>query len=411
MMSLKNKCRRLTALVLGITVLFQTALIGSVFADGNEGIIKVACVGDSITEGTDYSSEGGDYPAQLQRILGNEYKVGNFGLSGSNVIKAGASYLGCGDYAESAAMIPDIVVIMLGTNDIMANPFDFSKEVFRNEYKKDYKRLIDKYKELNEDVKIILMSSPACRTLNDGLVKSDNALSSYIRPLTEETAAENGCEYIDIYTYTKENFSEYDYRDTVHFNPTGYGKLAQKVADAIAELNKPKMTAAQTSATAISVIPTADISGDIYVAAYDSQNTLIGVDKLANRTLRANESNIIATSNADIKNADSVKVYAWNTSFAPQAGAVESGKRFLTAGNAVVISGTDMRGGIKKHGIIIKDESGNTVFAGQMTTGANGEYLYPGFVPKSNGKYTVYTTGAAAGIVETLEYTAAEQAF
>ena len=41
----------------------------------------VACVGDSITQGY-LSSNGADYPHQLQRMLGPDYRVINFGAGG-----------------------------------------------------------------------------------------------------------------------------------------------------------------------------------------------------------------------------------------------------------------------------------------------------------------------------------------
>ena len=40
--------------------------------------VRVACVGDSITEGT-------EYPADLWMLLGANYTVGNFGVGGSTV--------------------------------------------------------------------------------------------------------------------------------------------------------------------------------------------------------------------------------------------------------------------------------------------------------------------------------------
>ena len=41
--------------------------------------IKVACVGNSITYGTGITNRDADsYPAQLQKLLGKKYSVGNF---------------------------------------------------------------------------------------------------------------------------------------------------------------------------------------------------------------------------------------------------------------------------------------------------------------------------------------------
>ena len=49
--------------------------------------MKIAAVGDSITEGSHSTAEN-DYPSQLQRMLNSdEYEVKNFGLGMRCVIK------------------------------------------------------------------------------------------------------------------------------------------------------------------------------------------------------------------------------------------------------------------------------------------------------------------------------------
>lgn len=52
-------------------------------------LIKVACVGDSITFGG-----GGreSYPHYLQQCLGERFEVGNFGLNGATMIDEGDRY-------------------------------------------------------------------------------------------------------------------------------------------------------------------------------------------------------------------------------------------------------------------------------------------------------------------------------
>lgn len=410
MMKVKNKGSKLTALALGTVLIFQTMFIGTIFADA-ENKIKVACVGDSITEGLQCETND-RYPEQLQTLLGEGYEVGNFGLSGANVIKAGASYIGCGDYNESIAMTPDIVVIMLGTNDIMANPFDFSNSKIVTEFKEDYTRLINKYKAINDNVKLILMSSPACKTSRgESYVKSDYAIGTYIRNLTKELAAENGCVYVDIYGYTKENFDlngNIDYYDDVHFNATGCRKLAAKVYEAIEGIEKPSILASTLSKTTISIIPNKDITGDLYIAAYKSQGQLIGVDKIANVSLAEGVSTAINVDNASISDADFVRVYCWKDEVTPQTDSVETGDRFTPAGSAVLVKGTLLNGSYKNHGIIIKDSSGKTVYVNQMKTNQSGEYQYI-FTPQDNGKYTVYSTGTKGGIVENFDYQGAAE--
>jgi lysophospholipase L1-like esterase len=78
---------------------------------GPANTIRVACVGDSITEGT-------EYPADLWMMLGANYTVGNFGVGGSTVsIESEKPYMNQTAFQDAEAFMPNIVVIILGTND------------------------------------------------------------------------------------------------------------------------------------------------------------------------------------------------------------------------------------------------------------------------------------------------------
>ncbi len=81
--------------------------------------LRIACVGDSITEGTvlaDPASES--WPAVMQRALGKTAVVGNFGRGGATCVLTGDTpYTGSAQAAAALAFDPDLVVIMLGTND------------------------------------------------------------------------------------------------------------------------------------------------------------------------------------------------------------------------------------------------------------------------------------------------------
>ena len=81
--------------------------------------IKVACIGNSITDGhgIDLAPRNG-YPAQLQRILGNGYNVKNFGVSARTMLNKGDyPYMNELAWRDALAFKPDIVIIKLGTND------------------------------------------------------------------------------------------------------------------------------------------------------------------------------------------------------------------------------------------------------------------------------------------------------
>lgn len=91
---------------------------GAVKSEANVTIpIRLACVGDSITQGDGLAADD-SYPSQLQALLGEEWKVGNFGVSGRTLLKKGDHpYWTESAYQKALEFEPDVVIIMLGTND------------------------------------------------------------------------------------------------------------------------------------------------------------------------------------------------------------------------------------------------------------------------------------------------------
>jgi lysophospholipase L1-like esterase len=91
--------------------------------------IRVACVGDSITFRGCVSNANDTYVAQLSRLLGPGYEVTNYGNSGRTMLKQGVccrahnqtsppcSYWNTAEFRASLESSPNIVTIMLGTND------------------------------------------------------------------------------------------------------------------------------------------------------------------------------------------------------------------------------------------------------------------------------------------------------
>ena len=82
-------------------------------------VVKVACVGDSITQGVGVRDSAADsYPSCLRRMLGARFDVRNFGVSGTTALTAGDSpYVKTPEYVAAQSFVPDVVVMMLGTND------------------------------------------------------------------------------------------------------------------------------------------------------------------------------------------------------------------------------------------------------------------------------------------------------
>ena len=91
------------------------------------GPVRVACVGDSLTRG-DRDANGskplrkwalvGNYPIRLQERLGRQFSVFNFGHGGAALMTlSGFHYGETSEHAAALDYNPNLVVLMLGTND------------------------------------------------------------------------------------------------------------------------------------------------------------------------------------------------------------------------------------------------------------------------------------------------------
>ncbi len=114
--------------------------------------IKVACVGNSVTYGYGIENREHDsYPAQLQRMLGDEYQVENFGKSGATLLSRGhRPYTEQEEYCQALAFAGDLVIIHLGLND--TDPRNWP--AWRDDFTRDYIRLIHDFKRVNPNAKV-----------------------------------------------------------------------------------------------------------------------------------------------------------------------------------------------------------------------------------------------------------------
>ena len=108
--------------------------------------IRVACVGDSITAGSGTKvRELESYPAQLQRMLDEHaWLVGNFGVSGATLMNSGDKpYQKLPALQDALKFNPDVVIVMLGTND--SKPQNWR---FKEQFVADYHDLLGRFKAL-----------------------------------------------------------------------------------------------------------------------------------------------------------------------------------------------------------------------------------------------------------------------
>lgn len=202
----------------------------------SEGKITITCVGDSITEGVG-SSGGMNYPSQLQKLLGDEYWVYNVGVAGTTMQRSlDISYSKTSNYKIGLASEPDVVIMFLGTNDAPRTPNEAKLQEFRS----DYKKLIEEYQNCGTDPKIILATyvttvSDKNNELNDQDAKNEKALI----PIVRELAEEYDLQVIDVHNYTgswtaeKLGAPNAYLSDGLHPNNAGYTRLAKLYANAI----------------------------------------------------------------------------------------------------------------------------------------------------------------------------------
>ena len=188
--------------------------------------LRVSCVGDSITEGTGLSNPSQDsYPAQLASMLGEDWEVGNFGKKSATVLKSGTTpYWNTSQYVPSHEFNPDIVVIMLGTND--AKPVNWAHQ---SKFIGNYNELIQSYKSLASHPKIYICYPPPVYGEVAGITNA--RIQNEVIPKLREIASLNGVEVIDIYTTLSNKKSLFP--DKVHPNKEGARLLAQKVYQTI----------------------------------------------------------------------------------------------------------------------------------------------------------------------------------
>lgn len=186
--------------------------------------IKVACVGDSITQGAGAKS-GQSYPSQLQALLGDGYKVGNFGVSGRTLLKKGDfPYWKEKKYQDALAMEPAIVVIMLGTNDTKPQNWKFEAE-----FDADYRELVKSFQALKSKPKVFVCRPVPVPGQGNYGINEENIQKEI--PRVDALAKELGCGVIDMYA-ALEKFPEM-LPDRVHPNTAGAAEMAKAAAKAI----------------------------------------------------------------------------------------------------------------------------------------------------------------------------------
>jgi lysophospholipase L1-like esterase len=204
-------------LIFSFALVFNISLFGQ-----SHKVVKVACVGNSITYGARIKDRPHDsYPAQLARMLGAGYKVRNFGISGRTMLMKGDyPYMKEELFADVLKWQPDIVIIMLGTND--SKPHNWK---YKAGFERDYLRMTESFDTLMSKPEIYVVAPVPvfkdCCNIKDEVVKNE------IYPIVKKIAGEKKLHFIDLYNPMKGMVAMFP--DGVHPNPAGAGEMAKVV--------------------------------------------------------------------------------------------------------------------------------------------------------------------------------------
>ena len=193
-----------------------------------QGQIKVACVGDSITYGamiTNWFAH--NYPHVLQKYVGEEYCVHNYGMSGRTGMDTGDHpYRKELRYKRSLRFRPDIVILMFGTND--SKPQNWRG---KEEFKRQYREMIESYLDQKNNPRVILLQPPAPHHKDgtEGDIYAFDIQNSKVLEVGEavqKLVEEMGLVTLDLYTFTVD-YPEWFVADGIHPNAQGAEQIAQ----------------------------------------------------------------------------------------------------------------------------------------------------------------------------------------
>ena len=131
-------------------------------------VIKIACIGDSITYGLTLDDrESESYPAVLEMMAYQRgdseggrrisYEVGNLGVSGTGLWRHGLyRYTTTMQYDQAVRWGADIIVICLGTNDAI----QMIDSTFEKEFVEDYMNLVASLKGSSPGAKVFIAKAP-----------------------------------------------------------------------------------------------------------------------------------------------------------------------------------------------------------------------------------------------------------
>jgi len=189
--------------------------------------VKIACIGDSITYGSGLPDPATQsYPAVLGAMLGDGFEVRNYGVSGTTMLQNGDHpYWTASAFTQSSDWGPDLVIIMLGTND--SKPWNWQ---YSDEYLRNYREMIQHYASL-PSAPAVFICTPCPVYGENSYSISPTVVEDEIVPRVWVLGDLAEVPVIDVFT-AMSGIAE-DFPDLVHPNVDGAALLAYTVGEAL----------------------------------------------------------------------------------------------------------------------------------------------------------------------------------
>lgn len=240
------------------TIFWEESVMGATESRDPVKVITVALVGDSITEG--YGVDPSEsYPTKLvtilkERLPTRNFEVLNLGHSGATLCEVGRPlrYRDTQVYSVLSDSRPDLIFLMLGTNDSAFSVEEKSFETTLKKFVVELLNLVDKSISKKERVDIahllgsdrrkrlvLMIPPPIYVSGNKGGKKQLRFIQTVIPQTIRSVSSSYGlADPIDLFAHlggTDLSLPQM-FSDCLHPNAQGFELIAQKVAERIVEL-------------------------------------------------------------------------------------------------------------------------------------------------------------------------------
>lgn len=213
-----------------ISLVLLVFFVTTLFRLSADNPTKVACVGNSVTFGLGIQNPEGNYPSQLQQLLGEEFSVKNFGNSGATLLRNGHKpYFSLPEFKEALAFTPDVVIIHLGLNDTDPRNWPY----YRDQFVSDYSAMIDSFRTVNPRAEIKICRLTPIFPQHPRFKSSTRDWYWQIQETIETVAEINEVELVDLTTPLHRRPDLFP--DALHPTKEGASIIAQTIYGAITQ--------------------------------------------------------------------------------------------------------------------------------------------------------------------------------